>query len=46
MATMFGDVTGRHLQDMPHLVKKIKDFPLKVKYFLHHGMTETRVELK
>ena len=29
MATIVGDVTGPHL--IPHLVEKIKGFPLKVK---------------
>ena len=32
MATMFGDVTGlHHPYNIPHLVKKIKGLPLKVK---------------
>ena len=37
MAATIGDVTGlqkqRHPQNIPHLVKKIKGFPLKVKSF-------------
>ena len=37
MATFVGDVTGlqrrHHSQNIPHLVKKIKGFPLKVKSF-------------
>ena len=37
MATIVGDVTGlqprHHPQNIPHLVKKIKGFPLKVKSF-------------
>ena len=37
MATVVGDVTGlqqrHHPSNIPHLVKKIKDFPLKVKSF-------------
>ena len=37
MATIVGDVRGfqqrHHLQNIPHLVKKIKGFPLKTKSF-------------
>ena len=37
MATIVGDVTDlqqrHHLLNIPHLVKKIKGFPLKVKAF-------------
>ena len=37
MATIVGDVTGlqqrHHPQNIPHLVKKIKGFPLEVKSF-------------
>ena len=37
MATMFGDVTDlqqrHHPQNIPHLVKTIKGFPLKAKSF-------------
>ena len=37
MATIVGDVTGfqqrHHPKNIPHLVKKIKGFPLKVKSF-------------
>ena len=37
MATMFGDVTDlqrrHHQSNIPHLVKKIKGFPLKAKSF-------------
>ena len=37
MATIVGDVTGlqqrHHPLNIPHLVKKIKGFPLKVKAF-------------
>ena len=37
MATIVGDVTGlqkrHHSKNIPHLVKKIKGFPLKVKSF-------------
>ena len=37
MATIVGDVTGLqqryHQQNIPHLVKKIKGFPIKVKSF-------------
>ena len=37
MATIVGDVTGlhqrHHPQNIPHLLKKMKGFPLKVKSF-------------
>ena len=37
MATIIGDVTGlhqrHHPQNIPHLLKKMKGFPLKVKSF-------------
>ena len=37
MATIVGDVTGLHQryhpQNIPHLLKKMKGFPLKVKSF-------------
>ena len=39
MATMFVDVTDlqqrHHPQNIPHLVEKIKGFPLKAKSFRH-----------
>ena len=45
MATIFGDVTGlqqrHHPWNIPHLVKKIKGFPLKVKLFQN---TATRIK--
>ena len=41
MATLFGDVTGLqqryHLWNIPHLVEKIKGFPLKVKSFRNNA---------
>ena len=45
MATMFGDVTDpqqrHHPQNIPHLVEKMKGFPLKANSFRNTSFTAT-----